>query len=134
MNETKRGRKPGSKPAPGLDVGGRPTHYGAPMRRVNVMLDPKTLAVLDRIADNRSAAIRTLAAKEIKMQYELTIKQASELAYKEDAYQIVGKKGDEWVIRAWEDPESSMLEDSVKVSGDGVDPDYAEQHAENLAA
>ena len=43
-------------------AGGRPTHYDAPMKRINVMLDNKTLAILDRIADNRSAAIRELAA------------------------------------------------------------------------
>jgi len=48
------------------------------------------------------------------------IQKASELAYEEDANQVVGRDSNgEWVIRHSEDPESNVLEDSVIVDSTG---------------
>jgi hypothetical protein len=49
------------------------------------------------------------------------ISQASELAYEEDAYQIVGQDNSgEWVIRHIEDPTETTLRNRVKVGVSGI--------------
>ena len=45
---------------------------------------------------------------------------AAELAYEEDCTQVVGKdETGTWVIRSWEDPESSQLNQAFNVNADG---------------
>ena len=48
------------------------------------------------------------------------VQTASEIAFDEDSIQVVAQKGDEWIIRDSEDPESDTFRRGIKVDATGI--------------
>jgi len=51
------------------------------------------------------------------------IHSAAVLAHEEDTDQVVGTVQGQWMIRAWEDPESDLLQNSFVVDSTGIKED-----------
>ena len=68
------------------------------------------------------------------MNYETAIHEAARASYDDDAFYAVGRDGDlcSWSYRHIEDPQSALMLDAVRVGADGIQPEWEDQHRQNL--